>query len=111
MIGSCGPGSGGGCDTPVFVKVQVTVSSAAKVMEAVAVPGPVTGGAVVGNELVAGPEQLRGAIQPNGTGSLTQKEPAARVWAFELAAAGLMVLVYASGRVGVGEESGVAPGG
>src|SRR2546430_15031740 len=56
MIGSCGPGSGGGCDTPVLVKVQVTVSSAAKVMEAVAVPGPGTGGAVVGKELVARPE-------------------------------------------------------
>ena len=56
----------------MFVKVQVTVSSAAKVMEAVAVPGPVTGGAVVGNELVAGPEQLRVAIQPIGTVSLTE---------------------------------------
>src|SRR5438874_2356172 len=72
MIGSCGSGSGGGCDTPVLVKVQVTVSSAAKVMEAVAVPGPVTGGAAVGNELVAGPEQLRVAIQSIGTVSLTE---------------------------------------
>src|SRR5437773_1942487 len=85
MIGSCGPGSGGGCDTPVLVKVQVTVSSAAKVMEAVAVPGPVTGGAVVGNELVAGPEQLRVAIQPSGTVSLTESAP--RLWAWTLGSA------------------------
>src|SRR2546428_12188052 len=101
MIGSCGPGSGGGCDTPVLVKVQVTVSSAAKVMEAVAVPGPVTGGAVVGKELVAGPEQLRGAVQPLATGSASQYEPGAGVWRFPLPA----------GRVkAVGEPTGPEEG-
>src|SRR5207247_6063372 len=36
----------------VSVKVQVTVSLAARVMEAVAVPGPATGGAVVVKVLV-----------------------------------------------------------
>src|SRR5205809_588970 len=108
MIGSCGSGSGGGCDTPVLVKVQVTVSSAAKVMvapwgavvfatsvgraslvsvkvqvtvslaarvmEAVAVPGPATGGAVVVKVLVPRLDTQLSPVrtQPAGMASLTE---------------------------------------
>src|SRR5437762_1236963 len=102
MIGSCGSGSGGGCDTPVLVKVQVkgvialggmvlfaimvwptclvsvkvqvTVSLAARVMEAVAVPGPATGGAVVVKVLVPRLDTQLSPVrtQPAGMASLTE---------------------------------------
>src|SRR5436309_15772581 len=98
MIGSCGSGSGGGCDTPVLVKVQVTVSSAAKVMEAVAVPGPVTGGAAVGNELVARLEPLRGAMQSQRAGTATLYEPAPGLRALPFAAAAVVRLKLRSGE-------------
>src|SRR5438132_903553 len=58
----------------VSVKVQVTVSPAARVMEAVAVPGPATGGAVVVTVLVPRLEAQLSPVrsQPAGTASLTE---------------------------------------
>src|SRR2546425_10761174 len=58
----------------VSVKVQVTVSLAARVMEAVAVPGPATGGAVVVKVLVPRLEAQLSPVrsQPAGTASLTE---------------------------------------
>ena len=58
----------------VSVKVQVTVSLAARVMEAVAVPGPATGGAVVVKVLVPRLETQLSPVrsQPAGTASLTE---------------------------------------
>src|SRR5256886_16725059 len=68
----------------VSVKVQVTVSLAARVMEAVAVPGPATGGAGVVKVLVPRLEaQLSpGRSQPAGTASPTEQEPGAKAWSF-----------------------------
>ena len=58
----------------VSVKVQVTVSPAARVMEAVAVPGPATGGAVVVKVLVPRLEAQLSPVrtQPAGMASLTE---------------------------------------
>ena len=58
----------------VSVKVQVTVSPAARVMEAVAVPGPATGGAVVVTVLVPRLDAQLSPVrsQPAGTASLTE---------------------------------------
>src|SRR5207249_10447200 len=58
----------------VSVKVQVTVSLAARVMEAVAVPGPATGGAVVVKVLVPRLEAQLSPVrtQPAGMASLTE---------------------------------------
>src|SRR2546425_1274197 len=58
----------------VSVKVQVTVSLAARVMEAVAVPGPATGGAVVVKVLVPRLETQLSPVrsQTAGTASLTE---------------------------------------
>src|SRR2546426_12327665 len=61
----------------VSVKVQVTVSLAARVMEAVAVPGPATGGAVVVKVLVPRLEVQLSPVrtQPAGMASLTEYAP------------------------------------
>src|SRR2546430_741493 len=62
----------------VSVKVQVTVSPAARVMEAVAVPGPATGGAVVVKVLVPRLEtQLRpGRAHACSPATVTEQAPA-----------------------------------
>src|SRR2546427_6149720 len=72
----------------VSVKVQVTVSPAARVMEAVAGPGPATGGGVVVTGLRARPEAQvsPGRVQPSGTASLTAQEPALTGFSFGAAA-------------------------
>src|SRR5439155_828404 len=64
----------------VSVKVQVTVSLAARVMEAVAVPGPATGGAVVLKVLVPRLETQLSPVrsQPAGKASLTEDATALR---------------------------------
>src|SRR2546427_6522782 len=69
----------------VSVKVQVTVSLAARVMEAVAVPGPATGGAVVVKVLVPRLEVQLSPVrtQPAGMASLTEYAPGLRVWRSE----------------------------
>src|SRR3989442_794214 len=68
----------------VSVKVQVTVSLAARVMEAVAVPGPATGGAVVVKVLVPrlGSEERPAEIQPRPQASLSPLASRRRVWPF-----------------------------
>src|SRR5438128_3336366 len=65
----------------VSVKVQVTVSPAARVMEAVAVPGPATGGAVVVKVLVPRLETQLSPVrtQPAGTASLTEERQGTRL--------------------------------
>src|SRR2546425_29357 len=71
----------------VSVKVQVTVSLAARVMEAVAVPGPATGGAVVVEDIVPSlATQFRPwRSLPAETASLT--ESAAGLWVCPFGAA------------------------
>src|SRR5438132_11694879 len=74
----------------VSVKVQVTVSLAARVMEAVAVPGPATGGAVVVKVLVP---RLEAQLSPeigraSGRERLNESAPGGRGWAIGATASG-----------------------
>src|SRR2546427_335090 len=78
----------------VSVKVQVTVSLAARVMEAVAVPGPATGGAVVVKVLVPRLETQLSPVraQPAGPASLTADEPGLTACPFGAAASSRLKL-------------------